>query len=178
MRNVWILIIFGMSQQSCALLTSHKKFTIERRPEHSFSDKIFFSDERNYSLFFYEDGSCLLVKAIDAAELDSYLDKIDYNIYSKWSSDQWFRWGVYKIKNDTMEMEFLEKVDQWGFMGMCRWKAVLKNEREMLTVLPGPENRKIKELNYFPFPYTEIAMRKNNALETIKIDPAKAWVNK
>jgi hypothetical protein len=180
MKNVWILVlVFGsLLLHSCALFTSHKKFTIERKPEFSFSDRVCFSDEFNYSVFFYEDGSCLLVKAIDTKELNIYLDKIDYNIYRKWSGDQWFHWGVYQVRNETITLEFLEKVDQWGFMGMCRWKAILKNERAALTILPGPENRKIKELNYFPFPHTEISLQKNIALETIKIDPAQAWVNK
>jgi hypothetical protein len=178
MRKVWILIAFFLLLHSCALLTSHKKFTIQRKSEFSFSEKVSFSDEFNYSVFFYEDGSCLLVKAIDIKKLNAYLEKIDYNIYRKWSGDRWFHWGVYKVQKDTIEMEFWEKIDQWGFMGMCRWKAVLQNERQVLNVLPGPQNRRIKELNYFPFPHTEIALQATILFDSIKIDPVKAWVNK
>ncbi|MFN3802557.1 MAG: hypothetical protein ACK4SB_12880 [Belliella pelovolcani] len=151
---------------------------MERNSESSFSDKVCFTNNVSYSLFFYENGSCLLVKAINAKELDSYLKKIEFDIYHKWSADQWFQWGVYKVQNDTVTMEFLEKVDQWGFMGMSKWDAILKNDRETIVVLPGPKNRKIKELNYFSISHTEIVLQKTNVLDSIKIDPTKAWVNR
>lgn len=145
MRKLWLLIVI-FQVQSCALLTSFKQFELKKNTASSFGKKLCYSDNPSYSLCFYEDGSSLLVQAINPDEMAT-----KYDIYGKFD-DEFFHWGVYQIQEDTIALEFLQKVDQWGFMGLRRWEAVLHSDSTSLSILPGPVNDKRKELSYFTLP--------------------------
>jgi len=177
MIRVYLLLLVSLFQ-SCALLTSHDSFTIKKNLNNTFERRMAFANTGSYTLLFFKDGSCLLVKAFGERDVEKYLKKIEYDIYKKWSSDPWFHWGVYEIVGDTINMEFLEKIDQWGFMGICGWSAIRVNESSEIRILAGPNNRKLKELNFYPLPNEEVILKETDQLENLKVDSRKAWVNR
>jgi hypothetical protein len=173
-----LFISIALIGQSCALLTSYKNFTIKANDGNAFKETASYADASNYSLILFNDGSVLLAKAFGEDEVEPYLKKIHYDIYEKWRSDSWFHWGVYEIKGDSINMEFIEKTDQLGFMRVCNWRATSKDWNQEIRILPGPTNRKIKEVNYYPLPNTAVSLTKTAKLNNLEIDSKKAWINR
>jgi hypothetical protein len=177
MRRVILLLTFLIVLQSCVFVTSFKKFTITRGNEKAFHDREFYSDNFSNTIFFFEDGSCLLITSMNLQDVGIFVDKEKSNIYGKFS-DYRSHWGLYQINGDSLEIEFLQKVHQWGFMGICKWKASLNENGEILKVLQGPVNRKIKTTFSTTFQYAGLSLKKTHKLDSFKIDPKKAWINK
>jgi hypothetical protein len=172
-----IILILLLSLQSCALITSYKKFSLERDPNLMFKEKMTFSGVNRGVLFFFEDGTMLFVAPMSSDMVEDYFKDLDYEIYGRFS-DYRLHWGRYQVEQDSIQLELLEKVHQAGFNGITRWKAVLKNQGKELEVLPGPVNRKVSMPYYPTFPYKGNSYFEDSTLQEIKIDPAKAWVNK
>lgn len=131
-----VCLILLLSFQSCALLTSYKKFSLERDTRFTFQEKTSFYDGKTHSLIFYEDSSCLLM-SLPKQWIESYLTRKHSKIHSRIPGDRFYHWGIYQVQQDTVSIELMEKVDQLGFMGIIRWVAVLKNEGKRLELLPG-----------------------------------------
>jgi hypothetical protein len=174
--RLFILMLL-LSLQSCALVTSYKSFSLERDPSRIFPDKKTFSGKPYGVLFFFPDGTFLLFDTFPS-RIEDDLTKSNYRIYKKLSDPTSVLWGVYQVEQDSILIELLEKVHQAGFMGITRWKAVLKNKGKELEVLPGPVNRKVRMPYYPTFSYKGNSYFEDSTLQDIKINPAKAWVNK
>ena len=50
-----------LSLPSCALITSYRRFSLEREPNFTFQEKTSYYDGKSNALVFYEDGSFLLM---------------------------------------------------------------------------------------------------------------------
>ena len=166
-----------LSLQSCALATSYQKFSLEPDPRLTFQERMTFSSENGGTLFFFPDGTFLLVNPMSSDVMEDYLERRNYKIYGRFS-DYRFNWGKYQVEQDTVQMELLEKVHQWGFMGITRWKAKLKNQDKEIEILPGPLNRNPTTVFAPTFNYEGESYIWDDALQDIKIEPEKAWVNK
>lgn len=173
-KIVWLMLL--LSLQSCALVTSYRKFSLERKLNLTLQEKTGFYDGNSHSLIFYEDGSCLLM-SMPKEWLGNYLKQNKGRIYSRIPGFPFYHWGVYQIKQDTIRIELLEKVDQLGFMGITRWVSVLKDEGKELELLPGgPVNR---EKIFLPtLPKSGLFFKLDSTLNDFEFSPEKAWVNK
>lgn len=172
-----LLVFILLTLPSCALVTSYKKFTLQRAPQTTLQNKISFSDNFTTSLIFYEDGSCLLIQLIDPDKISDYLKENKYKVYGRFS-DYHFDWGIYKVNQESIEIELLEKVHQWGFLAITRWNAIIKDNGKTIEILPGPVNRKVQIHYSTTFEHKGETMKLDTALLNLDIDPAKAWVNR
>ncbi len=110
-RFIVLILAILITLPSCALLTSYKKYTLQRAPQATFQNRIGFSDNFSKSIIFYDDGSCLFIRTIDPNNIDGYLSENNYKIYGR-ISDYHFYWGVYKVNPYFIEIEFIESVHQ------------------------------------------------------------------
>lgn len=173
-KAVWLMLLLTLP--SCALITSYRKFSLERKPNLTFQEKTGFYDGNSHAMIFFEDGSCLLL-SMPKEMLGNYLKRNKGKVHSRIPGDQLYHWGVYHIQQDTVRIELLEKVDQWGFMGITRWLALLQDGGKGLELLTGgPVNRK----NVFlpTLPPNGLSLKLDSTLHDYQFSPWKAWVNK
>lgn len=172
-----LILILLLSLQSCALVTSYKKFSLERDPAQSFQERMTYSGDNGGVMFFFPDGTFLLLRPMSPDRVENYFNRLNFKIYGRFS-DYRIHWGKYRVEQDSVQIELLEKVHQWGFMGITRWNAVLKNKGKDIEILPGPVNRKVKTVYAPTFDYGGENYFQDQSLQNIKIEPEKAWVNK
>ncbi|MDP3461685.1 MAG: hypothetical protein Q8S18_02735 [Bacteroidales bacterium] len=148
---------------------------MERGEITSFKTQQIFSDDFNLTVIFFGDGTLLSIKVLPPENIVKYLEKHNYKIYKKFD-DYRFNWGVYKISNDTVILELQEKVHQWGFIDICRWQGVLKeNELQIL-----PINKELHGgLDFYTFSQNGITLKTANEslFEKAAINPKLSWVN-
>lgn len=175
MRRTTALIVGLFLLQSCALLTSYKSFKLDRGKKSSFQTQQVFTDEYMHTVIFFEDGIVLVIRIISPENISDYLTKNQYKIYKKFD-DYRFKWGVYKILNDTIFIELQEKVHQWGLLEVCRWQGVLNgNELQILQI----DKELNSGLDFYTFSKDGITLQLANEslLENAKINPKLSWVN-
>lgn len=161
--------------QSCALLTSSKSFKLERGEKTSFQVKRIYTDDFTHTVVFFDDGILLSIKGVSPENIADYLENHRYKIYKKFD-DYRFKWGVYKMINDTISIELQEKVHQWGLLEVCRWQGVLKGNE--LQILPLDEELN-GGLDFYTFSRNGVTLKSANEflLEEVTIDPKLSWVN-
>lgn len=162
--------------QSCALMTSFSSFKLERGKKTSFQTQHVFTDKLDNTVVFFEDGTLLVIQDLPPENITKYIEKNNYKIYKKFD-DYRFKWGVYRISNDTVSFELHEKVHQWGFIEICRWEATLKDDS--LKVLPI--KKKISGgLDFYTFSKDGAILKTadRKLIGTSLINHKLAWVNK
>lgn len=161
--------------QSCALLTSCKKFNLDRGEKTSLQVKQTYTDDFAHTVIFFDDGTLLSIEDVSPKNIAEYLENHRYKIYKKFD-DYRFKWGVYKVLSDTISFELQEKVHQWGLIEVCLWKGVLKGSN--LQILPI--NRELNGgLDFYTFSENGVTLKLANEslLEKATIDPKLSWVN-
>lgn len=172
-----LILMLLLSLQSCALVTSYKKFSLEPDAKLTFQERMTYSGENGGIIFLFHDGTFLLVRPMSSDVVEDYFKRLNFKVYGRFS-DYRLHWGKYQVEQDSVQIELLEKVDQWGFMGITRWKAVLKNQGKEIVILPGPVNRKVRTIYAPTFAYEGESYFQDSTLQDVKIEPEKAWVNK
>lgn len=171
MKKLYIFVLWGVLMQSCALITSRQSFQLERSTKTSFDDKKVFKGFSDI-LIFFEDGTFLSIKY--QGNIDEYVKNKKYKIYNYFDDDK-FVWGVYRVDNEIVTIETLEKVHQWGVLNIFRWKG--KIEGDILCIYASTEVDK-NQRKYLNFREGEKFNKSEDIFEQIsEIESKKAWVN-
>ena len=170
----YYLFILAFICSSCAALSYHKSFKLEQKEATSYSSLTGYGNDRR-SIILFTDGSVLLVNHGNIP-LNTYLAMSD-DLYEKWTDLNSIYWGVYSISNDSLQMEFIEKVHAWGFHNERRWVGLI--DESHLEILPNYKvawnSQRFSSMNYRG---ESLDLIDNKKLEKFGLDPGMAWTNK